>query len=58
MNTETQEHTQHDLNEPPRAAWFATFTLLDVGGAISSSQLQRLLARVKKLWWRAVGDAA
>lgn len=58
MNTETQEHTQHGHKEPPRAAWLATFALLDVGGAISSSQLQRLLAPVKKLWRRAVGNAA
>jgi hypothetical protein len=58
MNTETQQHTHQGHKEPALAAWFATFTLLDVGGAISSSQLQRLLAPVKKLWRRAVGSAA
>ena len=53
MNAETQEQTEHGHKEPPPAAWFATFTLLDAGGAISSSQLQRLLAPLKKLWRRA-----
>jgi hypothetical protein len=52
---ETQAPAAHDHREPPRAAWFATFTLLDVSGAISSSELQRVLAPVKKLWRRAVG---
>jgi hypothetical protein len=57
MKTETQEQTGHDDKEPPRAAWFATFTFLDTGGAIGSSQLQHLLAPVKKLWRRAVSSA-
>ena len=30
--------------------WFATFSFLDVGSAISSSQLRRLVATVSKLW--------
>jgi hypothetical protein len=56
MKANTQMENDH--KKPPRAAWFATFTLLDVGGAISSSQLQRMLAPVKKLWRRAIGHAA
>jgi glycyl-tRNA synthetase alpha subunit len=34
--------------------WFATFTLLDASGAISSSQWQRLVAAVAQLWRRIV----
>jgi hypothetical protein len=34
--------------------WFATFTLLDASGAISSSQWQRLVSAVARLWRRAV----
>jgi hypothetical protein len=30
--------------------WFATFSFLDVGSAINSSQLRRLVATVSKLW--------
>ena len=30
--------------------WFATFTLLDFSGAISSSQLLRVAATIAKLW--------
>lgn len=32
--------------------WFATFTFLDAGCAISASQFRRLVALVTKLWRR------
>ena len=35
--------------------WFATFTLLDAGCAINSSQVQRLVASIAKLWRRTIG---
>jgi len=35
--------------------WFATFSVLDVSSAISSSQLQRLVASIAKRWWRTMG---
>jgi hypothetical protein len=34
----------------PDQAWYATFSFLDVGGAISASQLQRLVAAISRLW--------
>jgi hypothetical protein len=37
------------------ASWFATFSLLDAGGAISSSQMQRLVASITTLWRRTIG---
>jgi hypothetical protein len=37
------------------APWFATFSLLDAGGAISSSQMQRLVTPITKLWRRTIG---
>jgi hypothetical protein len=30
--------------------WFATFSFLDAGSAISSSRLRRFVATVSKLW--------
>ena len=38
--------------------WFATFTLLDAGCAISASQMQRFVASIAKLWRWAIGRAA
>ena len=35
--------------------WFATFSLLDAGCAISSSQLRRLVASITTLWRRTIG---
>jgi len=35
-------------------SWFATFSVLDVSSAISSSQLQRLVASIAKLWRRTM----
>jgi hypothetical protein len=34
---------------PGRGSWFATFSLLDAGCAISSSQLQHLVASIRQL---------
>jgi len=39
-------------DSPGNEPWFATFSLLDAGGAMSSSQLQRLVAPIAKLWRR------
>lgn len=30
--------------------WFATFSMLDISGTISSAQLRRLVAVVSSLW--------
>jgi hypothetical protein len=35
--------------------WFATFTFLDLGGAISSTHVQRLVAAIPGLWRRIAG---
>lgn len=49
-----------DVRKPEeRARWFATFTILDVSGAIDSSQLRRLraaIAKLGRLTWRSVTD--
>ena len=39
---------------PDGGPWFATFSLLDAGCAIDSSQLQRLVGSITKLW-RTIG---
>ena len=40
-----------DAKKPMQTdGWFATFTVLDVSGAISASQLRRLAATISKLW--------
>jgi hypothetical protein len=33
-----------------KRVWFYTFTVLDASGAISSSQLERLMAPLKRLY--------
>jgi hypothetical protein len=33
-----------------REGWFATFTFLDLTGAIASSQLRRVATTIAKLW--------
>lgn len=43
---------------PDGGSWFATFSFLDAGGAISSSQLQRLVASLTNLWQRTIGRLA
>lgn len=44
--------------EESHPAWFSTFSFLGDSGAISSSQLRRLVAPVKKLWRKLFGKAA
>ena len=47
------------LKPEERERWFATFTILDVSGAMDSSQLRRLRAAIATLWrltWRRVSD--
>ncbi len=45
--------------ESPRGGrWLATFSLLDVSGSISASQLQRLKASIARLWRRTLGRRA
>ncbi len=58
MNPETQDRQAENPHEegPPRA-WFATFSFLDVSGAISSSQLWRVLAPVRNLMQKVFGKA-
>jgi hypothetical protein len=45
---------RHSLEASKQSAgggsWFATFSVLDVSSAISSSQLERLVASIAKLW--------
>ena len=41
--------------KPSKPGWFATFTILDASGAISSSQLQNLIAPMKKLYQKTFG---
>jgi hypothetical protein len=41
--------------EHSKPAWFATFMVLDISGAISWSQLQSLIAPIKKLWQKTLG---
>jgi hypothetical protein len=51
-NTEARRDGKESLGGGP---WFATFTLLDAGCAINSSQLQHLVASITKLWRRTIG---
>jgi hypothetical protein len=57
MNSEAPiRKTRGDEKDSPGSApWFATFSLLDAGGALSSSQMQRLVAPITKLWRRTIG---
>jgi len=56
-------NSEAPIGHPPGArkqwagggSWFATFSLLDVGSAISSSQLQRLVASIARLWRLTMG---
>ena len=45
----TTEQTVVYAEERRSDDWFATFSFLDVGSAISASQLRRLVATVSKL---------
>jgi hypothetical protein len=50
---------RHSLGARKQSAgggsWFATFSVLDVSSAISSSQLQRLVPSIAKLWRLTMG---
>lgn len=41
-----------------RQGWYATFSLLDARGAISSSELQALFAAIARLWRSTIGRLA
>jgi hypothetical protein len=60
MNPETRvDQGRADAKESrDRGSWFATFSFLDAGCAISSSQLQGLVASITKLWQRTIGRLA
>ena len=56
MDSKTYGNEAKTASEKPsKPGWFATFTLLDASGAISSSQLQRLIAPMKKLFQKTSG---
>ena len=44
--------TQHENASSGATPWFATFSFLDFGGTISSSQLRRFVAPLVNLWRR------
>jgi hypothetical protein len=47
---------QRPDDEPSRRGdWYATFTLLDISGAISSSHLRRVVSSVGRLRRRLIG---
>ena len=49
-------HAREDSEKrSKRDNWFATFSLMDVGGAIGSSHVRGLLAAASKLWRRTIG---
>ena len=50
----TPDHGNGDDKSRDGERWFATFTLLDAGGAISSWQYRRLLTVVVTVWRRIV----
>ena len=45
------------VKSPGSEPWFATFTFLDVSGVISSSQVDRLVTWMARLWRRTVTGA-
>ena len=49
------EQPRGDAGKRQDSNWFATFSFLDVGGAISASQMRRLVATVSKLWRLTLG---
>ena len=57
MNAEAPMTQKHGGGEEASGSrpWFATFTLLDAGCAINSSQVQRFVASIAELWRRTIG---
>jgi hypothetical protein len=39
-----------------RDSWYATFSLLDIGGVVSSSQLRRFVRMILTLWRLTMGS--
>jgi hypothetical protein len=56
MNSGTRVGQAPNEKKSDGGPWFATFTFLDAGCAISASQFQRLLALVTNLWRQAKGE--
>jgi hypothetical protein len=51
--------TRGHVGRPTRdESWYATFSFLDVGGAVSASQLRRLAAAVSRIWRLTIGRFA
>ena len=48
----------HTRKPVKREGWFATFTLLDLSGAVGSSQLRRVAVMIAKLWQLTLGSAS
>lgn len=57
MNAEAPIAQKHGAGEESIGSgpWFATLTFLDAGCAISSSQVQCLMASIAKLWRGTIG---
>ena len=60
MDSEAQaQQARGDGKQPAgNRRWFATFSLLDLSGSISSSQMTRFLALLSRLWRRTLGKLA
>jgi len=51
MNDDTSKPARGDMKKPVKdEGWFATFTVLDVSGALHASQLRRLGDAITKAW--------
>ena len=49
------ESTGGTVKAPGGEPWFATFTFLDLSGVISSSQVDRFVTWMARLWRRTRG---
>jgi hypothetical protein len=59
MNAESDRQPQKDgRNARSGRGWYATFSFLDVGGAVSASQLHALVAAIARIWRLTVGKLA
>ncbi len=51
MKSAPSKPPRHEVpGQKPREGWFATFTFLDVSGAIGSSQLPRWGSMISRAW--------
>ena len=48
----------HTRKPVKREGWFATFTFLDLSGAVGSSQLRRVAVMIAKLWQLTLRSAS